>query len=315
MTQSAHPASLCAPVASAPQARLRLSQPEPVRRVPLRGLQRIDLIATLAVGVIVLFVVAGLFAPLLEPHDPLAQNIALRLKPPGFIDPRTATRFWLGTDGLGRDILSRLIEAARVSLLVGGLGALLSAALGTSIGLTAGYLGGWYDSLMMRLVDVWQAVPYAILAIAVAVMLGPSLPTLILVLGITTWVNYARVVRSETLSQRHGEIVVAARVVGASPARIVLHHVLPQVSASIIVLSSLLVASMILFEASLSFLGLGVQPPTPSWGNMVLDGVEPIRAAWWVAFWPGLTILIVVMAINLLGDWLRDRLDPRQRQF
>jgi peptide/nickel transport system permease protein len=265
--------------------------------------------------VVILFVIAGICAPLLEPRDPLAQNIALRLKPPGFVDPRTATHYWLGTDGLGRDILSRLIEGARVSLLVGVLGALVSAALGTSVGLTAGYLGGWCDSVMMRLVDVWQAVPYAILAIAVAVIVGPSLPTLIVVLGVTTWVNYARVVRSETLAQRQGEIVVAARVIGAGPARIVTRHILPQVSASIIVLSSLLVASMILFEASLSFLGLGVQPPTPSWGNMVLDGVEPIRAAWWVAFWPGLTILVVVMAINLLGDWLRDRLDPRQREF
>jgi peptide/nickel transport system permease protein len=294
---------------------LRVSQPAPARRATLHAMQRVDVAATLAVIVVALFVLVGVFAPLLEPHDPLAQNIALRLKPPGFADPRTASHFWLGTDGLGRDILSRLIEGARVSLLVGGLGALLSAALGTSLGLTSGYLGGWYDSLVMRLVDVWQAVPYAILAIAVAVILGPSLPTLILVLGVTTWVNYARVVRGETLSQRQGEIVVAARVVGASHTRIVLRHVLPQVSASIIVLSSLLVASMILFEASLSFLGLGVQPPTPSWGNMVLDGVEPIRAAWWVAFWPGLTILIVVMAINLLGDWLRDRLDPRQREF
>jgi peptide/nickel transport system permease protein len=304
---------LSAPLA--PRARVGLGQLAAPRRATARALLRVDPTATLALTIVVLFIVAGVFAPLLEPHDPLAQNIALRLKPPGFVDPRTMSHFWLGTDGLGRDILSRLIEGARVSLLVGGLGALLSAGVGTSIGLTSGYLGGWYDSLVMRLVDVWQAVPYAILAIAVAVILGPSLPTLILVLGMTTWVNYARVVRGETLAQRQGEIVVAARVVGASQTRIVVRHVLPQVSASIIVLSSLLVASMILFEASLSFLGLGVQPPTPSWGNMVLDGVEPMRAAWWVAFWPGLTILIVVMAINLLGDWLRDKLDPRQREF
>jgi peptide/nickel transport system permease protein len=313
MARPAQPLSLSAPIAS--QTRLSVTQPASRRRASLRAQQRVDPAATLALVVVALFVIAGVCAPLLEPHDPLAQNIALRLKPPGFVDPGTATRFWLGTDGLGRDILSRLIEGARVSLLVGSLGALLSAALGTGIGLTSGYLGGWYDSVVMRLVDVWQAVPYTILAIAVAVIIGPSLPTLILVLGVTTWVNYARVVRGETLSQRHGEVVVAARVVGASSTRIVVRHVLPQVSASIIVLSSLLVASMILFEASLSFLGLGVQPPTPSWGNMVLDGVEPIRAAWWVAFWPGLTILIVVMAINLVGDWLRDRLDPRQREF
>jgi peptide/nickel transport system permease protein len=306
MARSAHSISL-----SAPLARGRVSRFQPRRR----ALPRLDPAATFGVVVVTLFVVVGICAPLIEPHDPLAQDITVRLKPPGFVDPRSAARFWLGTDGLGRDILSRLIEAARVSLLVGCLGAFISAALGTTIGLSSGYLGGWYDAVVMRIVDVWQAIPYAILAIAVAVILGPSLPTLILVLGVTTWVNYARVVRGETLAQQHAEIVVAARVVGASPTRIVLRHVLPQVSASIIVLSSLLVASMILFEASLSFLGLGVQPPTPSWGNMVLDGVEPIRAAWWVAFWPGLTILLVVMAINLLGDWLRDRLDPRQREF
>jgi peptide/nickel transport system permease protein len=312
MARSAHSISLSRIDPLPRGARLGVSEP---RRISLRPLHRLDTAATFGLIVVAVFVVVGICAPLLEPRDPLAQDIALRLKPPGFVDPRTATRFWLGTDGLGRDILSRLIEGARVSLLVGGLGASLAILLGATIGLTSGYLGGWYDGVVMRLVDVWQAVPYAILAIAVAVILGPSLPTLILVLGLTTWVNYARVVRGETLSQRQGEIVMAARVIGASHSRIVLRHVLPQVSASIIVLSSLLVASMILFEASLSFLGLGVQPPTPSWGNMVLDGVQPIRAAWWVAFWPGLTILVVVMAINLLGDWLRDRLDPRQREF
>ncbi|MBV9329638.1 MAG: ABC transporter permease [Chloroflexi bacterium] len=313
MARPAYSIGLSAP--TAPAVRPRASRVASPRRFSLAAFQRLDPAASFGLIVVTLFIVVGICAPLIEPHDPLAQDITLRLKPPGFVDPRSATRFWLGTDGLGRDILSRLIEGARVSLLVAGLGAVLAATLGTGVGLTAGYFGGWYDGLLMRLVDVWQAIPYAILAIAVAVIVGPSLPTLIVVLGITTWVNYARVVRGETLAQQHGEVVVAARVVGASPARIVMRHVLPQVSASIIVLSSLLVASMILFEASLSFLGLGVQPPTPSWGNMVLDGVEPIRAAWWVAFWPGLTILVVVMAINLLGDWLRDRLDPRQREF
>ena len=279
------------------------------------ALRRVDPTAAFALTIVGLFVVAAVFAPLIEPRDPLAQEIALRLKAPGFVDPRSGARFWLGTDGLGRDLLSRLIEGARVSLLVGAGGAALAAVLGTSIGLCAGYLGHGWDAVLMRLVDVWQAIPYTVLAIAVAVILGPSLQNVILVLGVTTWVNYARVVRSETLAVRHGEVVIAARVIGAGHLRIVLRHVLPQVSASIIVLTSLLVASMILFEAALSFLGLGVQPPTPSWGNMVLDGVEPIRVAWWVSFFPGLAILLAVMAINLLGDWLRDRLDPRQRQF
>jgi peptide/nickel transport system permease protein len=279
----------------------------------IRLLRRLDSAGVLGLLLVSVFVVAAVFAPLIEPYDPQAQDIARRLKPPGYFDPRTGAAFWLGTDGLGRDMLSRLIEGARVSLLVGLGGASLSAVLGTSLGLTAGYAGGWLDALIMRVVDVWQAVPFTILAIAVVVILGPSLRNVILVLGISSWVNYARVVRGETLAQRNGEIVLAARVLGATDVRIVLRHVLPQVSAGVIVLASLLIASMILFEASLSFLGLGVQPPTPSWGNMVLDGVEPIRVAWWVAFFPGLAILLTVMGINLFGDGLRDALDPRQR--
>jgi peptide/nickel transport system permease protein len=276
-----------------------------VRRLDAAGLVGLLLVSA--------FVLAAALAPLIEPHDPLAQDVARRLKPPGYLDVKTGATFWLGTDGLGRDLLSRLVEGARVSLLVGVGGAALSAVLGTTVGLVAGYVRGWLDAIAMRVVDTWQAIPFTILAIAVVVILGPSLRNVILVLGITSWVNYARVVRGEAMAQRNGEIVLAARVIGATPPRILLRHVLPQVSASIIVLTSLLVASMILFEASLSFLGLGVQAPTPSWGNMVLDGVEPIRVAWWVSFFPGMAILLTVMGINLVGDWLRDALDPRQR--
>src|SRR5438477_5520318 len=277
----------------------------------LRVISHMDLSAMVGLLLVGLFVLAAILAPLIEPHDPLAQDVARRLKPPGFVDARAGT-FFLGTDGLGRDILARIIEGARVSLLVGVGGASISAILGIGLGLTAGYAGGWWDTVIMRCVDVFQAIPFTILAIAVAVILGPSLRNVIIVLGISSWVNYARVVRGETQAQRNGEIVVAARVVGARRVRILLRHVLPQVTASIIVLTSLLVASMILFEASLSFLSLGVQPPTPSWGNMVLDGVEPIRVAWWVSFFPGVAILMTVMGINLVGDWMRDVLDPRQ---
>jgi peptide/nickel transport system permease protein len=278
----------------------------------VRQVRVLDPSAAFGLILVLLFVLAAVLAPLIQPHDPLAQDVARRLKPPGF-SQAGAGAFVLGTDGLGRDILARLIEGARVSLLVGVGGAAISALIGTTLGLTAGYAAGWWDTLIMRLVDVFQAIPFTVLALAVAVILGPSLRNVIIVLGITSWVNYARVVRAETLTHRHGEIVMAAQVIGASHRRILLRHVLPQVSASIVVLTSLLVASMILFEASLSFLGLGVQPPTPSWGNMVLDGVEPIRVAWWVSFFPGLAILLTVMGINLVGDWLRDMLDPRQR--
>jgi peptide/nickel transport system permease protein len=305
-THQAPPASAADRVARHPRSHQRRVW------LPLRWLRRLDAAAFVGLSLTLIFVVAAILAPLLTPHDPLAQDVARRLKPPGFADPRSGI-YLLGTDGLGRDILSRLIEGARVSLLVGIGGALLSAVLGTSLGLLAGYFGAWVDTVIMRVVDVWQAIPSTVLAIAVVVILGPSLQNVILVLGITSWVTYARVVRAETLALRNGELVVAARVVGARDLRILLRHVLPQVTASVIVLSSLLVASMILFEASLSFLGLGVQPPTPSWGNMVLDGVEPIRVAWWVSFFPGMAILLAVMGINLLGDWLRDILDPRQR--
>lgn len=313
MARPAHPIGLSGPIAH--HARLPFTtSPGRVQR-SVRALRRVDPAAAVGLCLVALFILVAIFAPLIEPRDPLAQDISLRLKAPGFVDPRSGARFWLGTDGLGRDMLSRLIEGARVSLVVGAGGAAIAAVLGTTVGLSAGYFAGWLDATLMRIVDVWQAIPYTVLAIAVVVILGPSLQNLILVLGVTTWVNYARVVRSETLAQRQGEVVLAARVVGAGHLRIVLRHLLPQVSASIIVLTSLLVASMILFEAALSFLGLGVQPPTPSWGSMVLDGVEPIRVAWWVSFFPGVAILLVVMAINLVGDWLRDRMDPRQRQF
>jgi peptide/nickel transport system permease protein len=278
------------------------------RRRPRRP--RLDPAAVVGLVLIAAFVVAAVGAPVLAPHDPLAQDVARRLRPPGHVDPRLGL-FALGTDGLGRDVLSRLLAGARVSLLVGAGGALGAGLLGTALGLSSGYVGGWWDGLVSRLSDVAQAIPFTVLALAVIVALGPSLAHLLLVLAGTSWVDYSRVVRAETLGQRRSELVLAARVSGASPARILLRHVLPQVLPSVVVIGSLLVGSMILFEATLSFLGLGVQPPTPSWGNMVLDGIEPIRVAWWVSFFPGLAILLAVLGINLVADWLRDALDPR----
>jgi peptide/nickel transport system permease protein len=181
------------------------------------------------------------------------------------------------------------------------------------LGLLAGYLGGWCDALLSRLADVQQAIPFLILAIAVAVILGPSLTNVILVLAATTWVNYFRVVRGDVLVTRESVFVDAARVLGARSYRVVLRHVLPNVSASIVVIGSVMVANMIIFEASLSFLGLGVPPPTPTWGRMVFEGVQYVDSAWWLSFFPGLAIVLTVLAINLVGDWLRDVLDPRLR--
>ncbi len=255
-------------------------------------------------------VLAALLAPLLTPFDPNAQSLGQRLRPP-LTASVSGSLFVLGTDSLGRDVLARVLYGARVSLAVSAAAVLLAGTFGTAVGLTAGYFDGWWDAVAMRVADVWQAIPYLILAIAVSVVLGPGVDHLVLVLALTTWVTFARVVRSETLAVRSGDMVLAAHVLGASDVRIILRHVFPQVAATTAVLGSLMLGSMVLFEASLSFLGLGVPRPMPSWGNMVLDGVNVLTAAWWVSFFPGLAILAASLGVNLLGDWLRDALDPR----
>jgi peptide/nickel transport system permease protein len=256
--------------------------------------------------VILLVTLAAIGADALSPYGPATQSLRDRLQPPNVFGPHV-----FGTDNLGRDVLSRTIYGARVSLTVGIAAAALAGSLGVVLGLLAGYLGGFTDAIVSRLADVQQAIPFLILAIAVAVIVGPSLTNVVLVLAVTTWVSYFRVVRAEVLSVRESLLVDAARVLGASTARIVLRHVLPNVSGSVIVIGSLMVANMIIFEASLSFLGLGVPPPTPTWGRMVFDGVQYVDSAWWLSFFPGLAIVLTVLAINLIGDWLRDVLDPR----
>ncbi len=257
--------------------------------------------------VLLLVVITAFGADLLTPYGPTTQNLRERLQAPlvgGHV---------LGTDNLGRDILSRVMFGSRVSLLVGVSAATLAGSLGILLGLLAGFLGGWWDALLSRLADVQQAIPFLILAIAVAVILGPSLINVVLVLAVTTWVSYFRVVRAEVLGLRESPLVDAARVIGAGRLRIVLRHVLPNVSASMIVIGSVMVANMIIFEASLSFLGLGVPPPTPTWGRMVFEGEQYVDSAWWLALFPGAAIVLTVLAINLIGDWLRDVLDPRLR--
>ncbi|MBV9357453.1 MAG: ABC transporter permease [Chloroflexi bacterium] len=297
-------ASASPPVASAPAA------PGAAERGSRRA-ARVTPSGALGIALVSVFLLLALGAPLLEPRDPLAQELTSRLKPPGYVDASGGV-YVLGTDTLGRDLLSRLIAGARVSLVV-GLGAALAAALlGTALGLIAGFAGGWYEAGILRLTDVAQAIPYTILALSVIAVLGPSLEHLVLVLAFTSWVTFTRVVSSETRALRGSGLVLAARVLGATPSRIVVRHLLPQVVPSLLVLGSLMVGSMILFEATLSFLGLGVQPPTPSWGNMLLDGMGPIRSAWWVSFFPGLAILLAALGVNLLADWARDATDPRR---
>jgi peptide/nickel transport system permease protein len=221
--------------------------------------------------------------------------------------------YLLGSDQLGRDALARIVHGARVSLTVGLVGTAISGGIGVTLGLLAGYLGSAWDRVIMRIADVQQAIPALVLAIAVAAILRPSVTNLIAVLALTTWFTFARIVRSEVLAIRESVFVEAARVVGARDARIIGRHVLPNVAASIIVVSTLSVGNLILFESSLSFLGVGVPITTPTWGRMVFDGIEYVATAWWIALFPGLAVMLTVLATNLVGDWLRDALDPRQR--
>ena len=266
----------------------------------------------LGLVLVLLVMLVAVFAPALSPHHPEQQNIVLRLKPPFWIEGGSL-EYPLGTDSVGRDILSRVIHGSRVSVFVGLAVTAASALLGVCLGLLAGFLGGNTDSILSRVGDVQQAIPFLVLAIAVAAMLGPGLFNLILVLVITTWITFFRVVRGEVLSVREELYVLGARSIGASSLRIMLRYVLPNVAASIIVVSTLLVANVIIFEASLSFLGLGVPSSMPTWGRIVADGREYMADEWWIALFPGLAILITVIGINLLGDWLRENLDPRQR--
>jgi peptide/nickel transport system permease protein len=257
---------------------------------------------------------SAVLAPLISPHDPILQDVEKRLLPPlGQVgaDPN----YLLGTDHLGRDIVSRLIYGARISIVVSVSAVAFSAFLGTIIGLFSGFYGGKIDSVFMRLADVQLAFPFILLAIAIIAVLGPNLQNIIIVMGITGWVIYARVVRAEVLSLREKEYVMAVRALGGSNGRIIFNHLLPNVVPPIIVIITLEMARMIIMEAALSFLGLGIQPPTPTWGGMLADGRVYLITSWWLATFPGLVIMLVVLGINLLGNWLRDMLDPRLTQL
>jgi len=250
-------------------------------------------------------------APWLAPQSPTLVRVQDRLLRP--LTVRDGIRHWLGTDPLGRDVFSRLLVGARISLFVGLTAVLIGGSLGTAIGLVSGYYGGWTDRLMMRVGDVQLAFPFILLALAVMAVLGPGLGNIIGVLGLTSWVTYARVVRSEVLSVREREFVHAARAMGAPVSRILLVHALPNVVGTVIVVATFSVASTILSEAGLSFLGLGVGAGTPTWGSMLADAREYMTDAWWLTTFPGFGILLTVLGVNLVGDWLRDSLDPRLR--
>ena len=266
----------------------------------------------LAIVILLLVTTAAVFGPSLAPKDPNRQNIIARLQPPLAENRAGEVEFLLGTDGLGRDVLSRLIYGARISLIVGLTAVVIGGTLGTTLGLVAGYFGGRVDDVIMRVADIQLAFPFILLAIMFLVVLGSGVWNLILILGIGQWVTYARIARGQAISQREKEYVEAARALGAKTGSILFKTILPNILAPLIVIASFNVASVILSEAALSFLGLGVPPTVPTWGGMLAESRDQLLAGrWWLAIFPGIAIMLTVLSFNILGDWLRDFLDPR----
>jgi ABC-type dipeptide/oligopeptide/nickel transport system permease subunit len=267
-----------------------------------------------AAGVMVLgFVVVALLAPLLAPYDPNAQHPEAIRMPPFWLAGGSAAHL-LGTDSLGRDLLSRVIYGTRVSLLLGVVVVLLTMVVGTGLGMVAGYFGGWLEAALSRVVDALLAFPFLIFALAIMAATGPNLTALVLALAFKGWVDFYRVARGDTLAARKADYVTAARGLGAGTPHLLLNEILPNIVPPIIVLAALRMATIIIAEASLSFLGIGVPPSIPAWGTMVSDGRADMAGAWWIATLPGLAILLLVLAVNLFGEGLRDVLDPRMRQ-
>jgi peptide/nickel transport system permease protein len=265
-------------------------------------------LALAGLGIIVLLYAVALLAPLIAPHDPIAQYDIARTS---YLPPQYGN--WFGTDRFGRDVLSRIIYGARISLAIGFVATLISITVGTLLGALAGYLGGRIDAAIMRFTDMVLSFPRLVLLIMIVALFGPSLTMIILVLGLTQWPGTTRIVRGDVLSLREREFIHAARALGLSRVRIIMRHLIPNVLAPVIVAATLGIGNTIIMEAGLSFLGLGVQPPTPTWGSMVAEGRDNLLGAWWVATFPGLTIVLVVLAFNVVGDGLRDALDPRLR--
>ncbi len=263
--------------------------------------------------ILILLVIPAAFADVIAPHGPKDGGLPKRYLPPVW-DGGTSEHI-LGTDRLGRDILSRIIHGARVSVKVSLIGISMGGFIGIALGLVAGYFGGKFDLLIMRLVDITLSIPSILFALVLAAAIGPGLSTVLIVICYILWAYYARQVRGEVLSIREQDYISRARVTGASDYRIITRHILPNVINTIIVLATLQIGYVILLEASLSFLGVGIQRPEPAWGLMVADGREVIVTFWWVSLFPGLAIMLTVLALNLLGDWLRDRLDPKLRQI
>jgi peptide/nickel transport system permease protein len=270
---------------------------------------------TLVLPVIILsvLVLTAIFAPLIAPYDPVKNDLINRRLPPSWMGG--SPDHFLGTDNLGRDILSRSIFGARISLTVSVAVILITSFLGTILGILAGYLGGRMEAFLMRVVDVAMAFPGLVIALLLAAIIGPSITTVILALSLLGWAPYARLIRGETLRLREVDFVTQARINGCSTFRIMTRHIFPNVINPLIIIMTMAVGTLILAEAALSYLGIGVPPPEPSWGNMVADGRNDIDRAWWISTFPGILIGLVVLSGNFFGDWLRDKLDPRLRQL
>ena len=262
--------------------------------------------------VLVVLVLPAVAAEVIAPHNPVQGNVPDRLSPPVFFGGDW--EYPLGTDQFGRDIFTRVVYGARVSLSVSLTGVLVAGAVGTLLGMLAGFFGGWVDTVIMRLVELTMSIPLVLLGLVIAVAFGSSFRSIIVVITVVLWAFYARQVRGETLSLREATFVDRARVAGASNFRIIVTHILPNLVNTLIVLATLQVAVVIIMEATLSFLGVGLPRPNPSWGIVVADGRTLIVSAWWIAFFPGLAIMLTVLSLNVFGDWLRDRLDPKRKQ-
>jgi len=281
-------------------------------KLPTRVAGRLPSKAIIGFAVMAAVVVCALLAPWLAPYDPNDQSLPDRLSKPNWLVDED-NGYFLGSDGLGRDILSRIIYGSRISLTIGILAVGLSGILGSLLGMSAGYFGGWWEQLVLRLADIILSIPFILLAIAIVAVLGPSIVNLVIVFVATRWVRYARVAAAQTLSVKEGDFVAAANAMGASPIRTMRLHVLPNITSALIVLATLDFGFVIIIESGLSFLGLGVPPQIPSWGGMLADGRNILNLAWWISTFPGLAIVATVTAFNLLGDWLRDKLDPTLR--
>ena len=277
----------------------------PARRVPLH--------VWASAAFMLLIVLAALLAPAVSPYDPIQQSLRERLRGPTWFPEEGRKRHLLGTDHLGRDILSRIVYGSRVSLIVGFAAVLIGGTIGGTLGLLSGFAGGAVDEAIMLVVDAQLAFPFILLAIGIIAVLGPSFPNLILVVGLSGWVTYARIVRAQVVSIKEREYITAIRGLGGSVRRIILSHILPNTLAPFLVVATLELARTILLESTLSFLGLGIQPPTPSWGGMLNEGRGYLDTAWWISAFPGLALMITALVVSRVGDWLRDVLDPTLR--